>query len=499
MGQPVKQASRRVSTWDEIEWKVPERHVRRIQERIFRATRDGVWGMVRNLQKLLVRSQSARLVAVRRVTQQNKGRLTAGIDGNTYLSSRARLALVEEVGKLDVNNYRCSPVLRKYIPKARGGKRPLGIPTMKDRIIQMIVKMALEPEWEAKFEPNSYGFRPGRRCQDAVKQIWSTIKVVKGRTSSAWILDADISRCFDNIDHEALLKKIPVFARTVRRWLKAGVVEFGQYFKTRTGTPQGGIISPLLANIALDGMERLFGIESQTGRYIPPALRRKENRGISLIRYADDFVVCAPSREVILGYVTPKLREFLAARGLKLRESKTRVVHRDEGVDFLGFSIRQFNCSARPVCLAKPSKNAIKKHLARVKEYLSRNKQAKVIDVIKKLNPILRGWANYYRFCNAKETFGYIDHRVWQMLWRWSIRRHPNKGKRWVKHHYFRRIETRDWNFCDVLGITLFQSESVKVDSKRYVKVQGYSSPFDSLLHSYWERRHGKREWEAIT
>jgi RNA-directed DNA polymerase len=499
MGQPVELASRRASEWDAIEWAVHERHVRRMQEQIFRATRSGAWKAVKNLQKLLARSRSARLVAVKRVTQENKGRHTAGIDGKTYLSSRARLALVGEIGQIDASNYWCSPVLRKYIPKARGGKRPLGIPTVKDRVVQMIVKAALEPEWEAKFEPNSFGFRPGRCCQDAVKQIWLTIKAVQGRTTSAWILDADISKCFDNIDHEALLRRVPVFARTIRRWLKAGVVEFGKYYKTKAGTPQGGVISPLLANVALDGMERLFGIESRTGRYIPPAHRRGRNAGISVIRYADDFVVSAPSREIIVEYVVPVLQEFFASRGLELSETKTRIVHRDEGFDFLGFAIREFHNSQGAICLVQPSKEAVRRHLAQVKDYLSRNKQAKVEDVIAKLNPILRGWAYYYRHCNAKKTFSWVDHRVWEILWRWCVRRHPGKGKNWVKQRYFRRINGRDWTFSNGTGFALFWSSRVRVSSKEYAKVRGDSSPFDPALRAYWKRRNGKRGIGAIT
>jgi len=267
MCESIEQNKRRVVDWDSIQWDTPRRHVRRIQERIFRATRDKDWAKVKNLQKLLVRSHSARLVAVRRVTQENNGKYTPGIDGQIYATSKERMKLVKDVSQTNIFNYKCKPLRRVYIPKSSGDKRPLGIPTVKDRVMQMLVKLALEPEWEARFEPHSHGFRPGRRCMDAIWQIWHSIRVLGTQKKSEWILDADISGCFDNINHDALLKRVPVFRETVRRWLKSGIIEFGKYFQTKSGTPQGGIISPLLANIALDGMERLFGVENSKGNY----------------------------------------------------------------------------------------------------------------------------------------------------------------------------------------------------------------------------------------
>jgi RNA-directed DNA polymerase len=401
MCESIEQNKRHVVDWDSIQWDTPKGHVRRLQERIFRATRDKDWARVKNLQKLLVRSHSARLLAVRRVTQENKGKYTPGIDGQIYATSKLRVELVEDVRQTNIFNYKCKPLRRVYIPKSSGDKRPLGIPTVKDRVMQMLVKLVLEPEWEARFEPHSYGFRPGRRCMDAIRQIWISIKIHGTQKRSAWVLDADISGCFDNINHDALLKRIPVFRETVRRWLKSGIIEFGKYFQTKSGTPQGGIISPLLANIALDGMERLFGAENPKGNYSAPSDRKGDNKGLSLIRYADDFVVTAPSRERIVEHVLPKLRYFLKERGMELNEAKTKIMHRDDGFDFLGFTIRQYHSKARRVCLAKPSKKAVKQHLEHIKTVISKNKQMKADELISKLNPIIRGWANYYCYSSA--------------------------------------------------------------------------------------------------
>jgi RNA-directed DNA polymerase len=497
MCESIEQNKRHVVDWDSIQWVIPKRHVRRLQERIFRATRDKDWARVKNLQKLLVGSHSARLLAVRRVTQENKGKNTPGIDGQIYVSSKTRLELLKDIRQTNIFNYKCKPLRRVYIPKSSGDKRPLGIPTVKDRVMQMLAKLALEPEWEARFEPHSHGFRPGRRCMDAIWQIWNSIRVLGTLKKSEWILDADISGCFDNINHDALLKRVPVFREPVRRWLKSGIIEFGKYFQTKSGTPQGGIISPLLANIALDGMERLFGAENSKGNYTVPSSRAGDNRRLNLIRYADDFVVTAPSREKIVSYVLPKLRTFLKERGMELNEAKTKIVHRDEGFDFLGFSIRQYYNKTRGICLAKPSKKAIKRHLEDIKKVISMNKQMNADELISKLNPIIRGWANYYCYSSAKETFNYIDYRIWKMLWQWCLRRHKNKGKQWIRYRYFMDIDSRKWIFGERKENVLLFCHSFRAGVK-YTPVKGYNSPYDASLHEYWKKRYGK-SWRKTT
>jgi RNA-directed DNA polymerase len=344
-------------------------------------------------------------------------------------------------------------------------------------VMQAIVKAALEPEWEARFEANSYGFRPGRSTMDAITAIHTTLNQ---QGSSRWVLDADIKGCFDHIDHTALLTRVPVFAAVIHRWLKAGVVELGHYTDTEAGTPQGGVISPLLANIALDGMERLFGAETPEGSHIPPARRKHPNAGISLIRYADDFVVTAPTREVLETYAQPRIAAFLTERGLTLSEAKTRIVHITEGFTFLGFQVRRF----KRILLSTPQKEKVHKHLRSIKAYLDTHQQVPAGQVVHDLNPVIRGWTNYYRHCAAKQTFSNVRHRQWQMLWRWAKRRHPNKGSHWVRRRYFRNDGY--WTFADG-NAELVKPTSVPIT--RYVKVSGRNSPYDPRLRSYWQER----------
>ncbi len=473
-----------LDSWAKINWSAVERIVERLQARIYRAAEQGHHAKVKNLQKLLARSTSTKLLAIRRVTQENKGRHTPGIDGKVCKTPEDRLELLKD--GLSLNGYRPKPVRRVYIPKSNGKQRPLGIPTIKDRVMQCIIKSALEPEWESRFEANSYGFRPGRNTMDALTAIHTTLNQKDARK---WILDADIGGCFDNIDHDRLLKRIPVFTRTIRRWLKAGVAEFGTYKDTHTGTPQGGIISPLLANIALDGMERLFGCETAKGKPIPPGKRYGRNLGINLIRYADDFVVTAPSKEVLETYVKPRLVEFLAERGLKLNDAKTRIVHVDEGFNFLGFTIRSYNGKL----LTKPQKEKVQAHLRRIKNYLRRNQQTPAWRVVKDLNPITRGWANYYRHGASKVTFEKVDHKVWQKLWPWAKRRHPNKTSKWVRKRYF----TQDgyWRLHEGNATMIRHSDTAVT---RYVKISGKATPMNPTQKDYWEKRRRRNVARAM-
>jgi RNA-directed DNA polymerase len=423
------------TAWSDIDWAATEAAVRRLQDRIYRAAAAGNGKQVKNLQKLLVRSVSAKRLAVRRVTQQNAGRNTPGVDGVVCRTPESRSWLT---AGLSLKGYRPQPVRRVHIPKPDGRRRPLGIPTVRDRAMQMLVKLALEPEWETRFEANSYGFRPGRCTMDAIVALHATLAPAG---ASDWMLDADISGCFDNIGHDPLLARLPVFTTTIRRWLKAGTVELGAWSPATAGTPQGGPLSPLLANVALDGMERLFGAEDAQGRYVRPSLRRGPNRGVGLIRYADDLVVTAPTREVLLTYVVPKLTAFLGERGLQLSEAKTRIVHVDEGFNFLGFTVRRYE----GVVLTRPQKEKVVRHLRTIHDYLRRHRQATPSQIIGDLGPIIRGWATYYRHGASKHTFHSADHHIRAKLWRWAKRRHPTKTAAWIGSKYF----DGRWNFVD--------------------------------------------------
>ncbi len=470
--EPTKEQD--APTWADVNWPAVAANVRRLQERIYCATQAEDWRKVKNLQKLLVRATSNKLLAIRRVTQENQGKHTAGVDGVVCDTPQARMHLFET--GLSLKGYRPQPVRRVYIPKS-GGRRPLGIPTVKDRVMQAVVKAALEPEWEARFEANSYGFRPGRCTMNAIEALHTTLNQ---RGASQWIFDADIKGCFDNLAHKPLLARLPVFTATIRRWLKAGVVELGHYSATETGSPQGGVLSPLLANAALDGMERLFGAETPDGRPITPSQRKGRNHGISLCRYADDFVVTAPTREVLEEYVRPRLTEFLRERGLTLSEAKTRIVHVDEGFNFLGFQVRRF----KRKLLTKPQKEKVLKYLQGIKAYLNGHKQYPAAAVIWHLNPLIRGWANYYQHCAAKATYSYVGHRQWQMLWSWARRRHPNKGLGWIKRRYFRADGY--WTFYSK-DVELVRITATPI--RRFVKVSGRNSPFDPQLRAYWQAR----------
>jgi RNA-directed DNA polymerase len=465
-------------SWASINWQGVVRNVRRLQERIYRATQEKAWQKVRSLQKLLQRATSNKLLSIRQVTLENQGRKTPGIDGVIYDTPAKRLALSNKIGAWQ--SYRPQAVKRVIIPKGEGKQRPLGIPTQKDRVRQAIIKRGLEAEWEARFEANSYGFRPGRSAQDAIAQIRKTV-CQKG--SSQWVLDADIKGCFDNIAHQPLLQKIPGVRAIVGRWLKAGIIAQGQFQPSPQGTPQGGIISPLLANIALDGLERLFGCENSKGSYVYPGQRKGLNKGVSLIRYADDFVVTAPSKEVIEDYVIPTLNHFLAQRGLALNPDKTNIVHISQGFNFLGFTIRKY----KQGILITPQKQKVKAHLNQIKSYLTQHKQATVTEVIHHLNPIIRGWTNYYRHCNAAKTFKYLSFRYWHLLWRWAKRRHPNKGLKWIRRKYFTSLKGRNWVFAENDRF-LLDPATVKV--REFFKVKGYASPLDPALRSYWANRH---------
>lgn len=395
--------------WNAVNWQQAEKSVRNLRERIFRAVREGNHRKVRNLQKLMLRSKANILMSVRRVTQQNAGKKTPGVDKVVIKTPNARAKLVDELAEFQP--WKASPARRIYIPKANGKQRPLGIPTVRDRAMQAMVKNALEPEWESQFEITSFGFRPGRGCHDAIENIFSLTS--KGR--KLWVLDADIKGAFDNIDHEHLLGILEGFPgkALVKQWLKAGYMENGIHNDTPAGTPQGGVVSPLLANIALHGMEQVLGVKRDSNGWVKDSPR-------AIVRYADDFVVLCESQEDALR-AKAELVTWLSQRGLNLSEEKTRVVHLDEGFDFLGFNIRRYKTQTKTTTkkrllspgykvLVKPSKEAVKRFRKAIKELFMALKGAPVDTLVSRLNALITGWGNYYRYAVSKRVFGKLDH-----------------------------------------------------------------------------------------
>ncbi len=474
--------------WDRIDWRAQEERVRRLRQRIFTASQEQDWPRVRNLQKLMLRSRASTLVSVRQVTQRNTGRKTAGIDGEVALTPEARAQMAVRVHQA-ITSWRPRAVRRVYMPKASGRAklRPLGIPVLMDRCHQQRVRHALEPEWEARFEPRSYGFRPGRSCHDAIAAICNVCKGPVARRT--WALDADLAAALDRIDHDHLLAQLGPFpARDmIRGWLKAGVFEPGKGFApTGEGTPQGGVISPCLLNVALHGLEEAAGVRYQTSG----THAGKPVAGSPVaIRYADDMVVLCHSQQQA-AQVKARLAEWLAPRGLAFNEDKTKIVHLREGFDFLAFNIRRYQRKL----LIKPSKAAIRRLRERLAAEMRALRGGNAMAVIATLNPVIRGWTACYRGVVSSEVFTSLDAHMWKLLCKWGRWRHNNKPRRWIVGRYFgkfNKFRNDRWVFGDrASGACLVKFSWTAI--RRHVPARGTASPDDPSLASYRAERREK-------
>ena len=467
-------------------WPVHEENVRRLRQRIFKATKEQDLATVRNLQRMMLRSWSNTLVSVRQVTQRNAGRGTPGVDGQVALTARARMDLAVQVHRT-ARSFQPLPVRRVYIPKANGKQRPLGIPAIADRAHQARCRNALEPQWEARFAPRTYGFRPGRSCQDAIAVIH--VMGCGKNPRRRWILDADLTAAFDKIDHDHLLAKLGSFPGKgmIRGWLRAGVFEKGKGFApTDEGTPQGGVISPCLLNIALHGLEEAAGV-----RYEASDPARTKRGCPALVVYADDMVALCHTRQQA-ERVKARMAGWLAPRGLSFNEAKTRIVTLEDGFDFLGFTVRRHSGKL----ITRPSKAAVKRVKHRLAAEMRALRGGNAAAVLAKINPIVRGWANYYRGAASSRTFAALDHYLWQLTYKWACHSHANKPKPWIVSRYYGRFNPASqdrWVFGNRdNGAYLPRLGWTKI--VRHSLVVGAASPDDPALTGYWAQRRGKNQ-----
>ncbi len=473
--------------WEAIDWQKVLAYVKKLQVRIVKAQKEGHYSKVKSLQWLLTHSFYAKALAVKRVTS-NQGKRTSGVDHELWLTPQAKWSAIS---KLNRRGYRPQPLRRHYIPKKNGKMRPLGIPTMTDRAMQTLYKFSLEPIAETYADPNSYGFRIGRSTHDAIEQCFTDLN--KGK-SPEWILEGDIKGCFDHISHEWLLENIPMDTQILEKWLKCGYVETRKLFPTDEGAPQGGTISPTLMNMTLDGLERLLQERLPTRQKVNG---RTHFNKLNFVRYADDFIITGESPEFLRDKVLPIVKEFLTERGLQLSEEKTVITHIEDGFDFLGKNIRKYNGKL----LIKPSKTSVKSFLEKVRSIIKGNKSTKQETLIRKLNPVIRGWVNNQRYVVSSKVFSRVDYEIYKCLWQWAKRRHKKKSHKWIAQKYWHHIGSRQWTFSvpyenqSTEGEPLYCKLEYATDTKiiRFKKIVAEANPFDEYWTDYFEEREGEK------
>ncbi len=486
---PAGAAPGHAPDWNSVNWKKVWRTVRRLQARIVKAVREGRWNKVKALVYLLTHSYSGRAMAILRVVS-NSGARTPGVDGALWNTPESKSKAFSALRR---HGYRPRPLRRVYIPKSNGQRRGLGIPTMADRAMQALYLLGLDPIAETLADGHSYGFRLERCCADALDQCH---RVLRGSSGPNWILEGDIKACFDRISHGWLIDNVLMDKEVLGKWLKAGFLEKHVLFATTEGTPQGGIISPALANRALDGLQELLE------RRFSDTRRRRAEGKVHLVRYADDFIVTGTSQVLLRREVQPLVEHFLRERGLELSHEKTRITHIEDGFDFLGQTVRRYGDGK---VLTKPSNRSVKTFLAKIQATIDDSGDKTAGDMIRRLNQQIKGWTMYHRYAASKRTFTAVDNRIFWKLMRWCRRRHPKKSGEWIKRRYFQREGNRDWvftgRFRDSTGswhpIRLMQAAGVKI--LRWTKIRSAANPYDPEWELYLEERSAWKLTHTLT
>jgi RNA-directed DNA polymerase len=486
MENPPGASSHNAGNWHTIHWQKVERKVRRLQARIVQATQQGRWGKVKALQHLLTHSYSGKALAVKRVTE-NQGKRTPGGDGETWQTPEKK---GEAISTLKQRGYHPRPLRRMYRPKKNGKLRPLGIPCMKDRAMQALYLLALDPIAETLADPNSYGFRPGRSPADAIDQCF---KILNNAQSAQWVLEGDIKACFDHMSHQWLFTHIPMEKSILSKWLKAGYLEKHVLHPTEEGTPQGGMCSPVLANLTLDGLER------RLQETYPKTNKKRRAAKVNFVRCADDFIITGNCKEVLEQEIPPLVECFMKERGLTLSPEKTIITHIEEGCDVLGQHIRKYPQGKQYKLLITPSKKNVQTFLEKIRETIKTNTSASAGTLILQLNPKIRGWANYHRHVVSSNTFKSVDRAIYQRLWQWAQRRHRNTSAQWIKRKYFHSLGNNKWVFSgEIEGkegktrmVRLFYAASLPIE--RHIKIKGNANPYDPQWEISCEERLGSR------
>ena len=480
MAMSASAPSPKVFKWRQVNWPSVEAFVYQMQVRIAKSIRQNRWGKAKALQHLLSRSFFAKLLAVKKI-MSNKGSRTAGIDGVKWKSAKDRM---QAALGLRFNGYRAQPLRRIYIPKKNGKRRPLGIPTLHDRAMQMLLAFGLKAIAETVSDAHSYGFREKRSLHDAIKLAFIALSA---KVSAQWVLEADIKACFDRISHEWLLNHIPLPKGILKQWLKCGYMESSTLHQTSSGTPQGGIISPILCNMTLDGLEDLV-IKG----------RNKKRRKLNVVRYADDFIITGVNPDVLLQEIKPDVESFLRERGLELSQEKTKLSHIDQGFNFLGFSLKKYNGKL----LIKPEDGKPRELLEKVRVFLKSHRGIAFHVMLIKLNRIIRGWAYAYRKAVSKERMCYIDNQVYLLVRKWLKREHRSKTWAWISKRYYRRLHERV-EFCDhyktangLKCVRLFKASSLPI--RYHIKVKKEARPYDPEFEKYFEERERKQKFDSM-